>query len=321
MQRIFRSAGEAAGVFGPCALAIGNFDGVHIGHQELLRQTVEAAAREGIRPAVLTFHPHPTAVVAPDRVPPMLCTLEQRVELILRAGIDRVLILPFTPELSKVGPRQFVEEYLLGALTTQHVLVGENFRFGHKHAGDAALLRQLGRALNFKTSFLPPVSLRGEVVSSSGIRRHIDAGDVVRAGRLLGRCFSIAGPVVRGKGIGSRQTVPTLNQLPVPGLVTPLGIYVTETVDAATGRRWRSVTSNGTRPTFNGEGVTIETYLLDPFTGATPEHIEVRFRHFLRPEEKYPDAATLKAQILRDVERANAYWRRAGHFAGVGRRG
>lgn len=315
-ERVIYSSQEVGGAFGPCALAIGNFDGVHIGHQELLRRTVEAASGNDLTPAVLTFHPHPAAIVAPERVPEMLCTVEERVRLILSYGIRHVIVLPFTAELSRLSPRDFVEQHLLKSLQARHLLVGENFRFGHGQAGDAALLKQLGEQLGFQTSFLSAVSFRGEVVSSSAIRRHVRSNNVSRANRLLGRCFSVVGRVVGGQGIGSKETVPTLNQLPVPGLVTPLGIYVTETLERDTGRCWQSVTSVGTRPTFHGEGVTIETYLLDGLEGATPEHIDVRFRYFLRGEEYYPDAAALREQILRDVNRANAYWRRMKQFAG-----
>lgn len=318
MQRVFHSVEEAAGSFGPCALAIGNFDGVHIGHQELLRRTHEAAAANGVVPAVLTFHPHPAAIVAPERIPEMLCTLEERVRLILSYGIRQVMVLPFTAELSRLAPREFAEQYLVRYLKAKHVRVGENFRFGRGQSGNAALLMQLGRELNFETGFLAPVSFRGTLVSSSAIRQLVRSGNVARAGRLLGRCFSIIQDVVPGQGIGSKQTVPTLNQLPIPGLVNPLGIYVTKTLELG-GREWRSVTSVGTRPTFGGEGIIIETYLLDPLEGVTPQKIDVQFRHFLRREEAYPTVAELREQILRDVAQANAYWRRIQRFAGRGR--
>jgi riboflavin kinase/FMN adenylyltransferase len=311
---VFRSLSQAHRRFGPCALAIGNFDGVHRGHQALLAASVRFAKSAGIVPAALTFHPHPAAVVSPDRVPPAICTLEQRLRLLASAGAERILVLPFTPELSRMSPGEFVSQILVDSLQIKAVIVGDNFRFGHRHSGNTETLAALGREIGFEWQFLPPVVCRGEVVSSSAIRRHLAAGNVARANRLLNRCFFIEGPVVRGRGIGSRQTVPTLNLRPVPGQIVPPGIFVTETTDLNTGRRWPSVTSCGTNPTFGAGDLTIETYLLTPLEGASPSEIRVDFRHFLRPEEQFPSAESLKAQILKDVARAEAYWRHAARF-------
>ena len=152
------------------------------------------------------------------------------------------------------------------------------------------------------------------MVSSTAIRDELLTGNVVEASRLLGRCYSIKGPVVPGRGIGSRETVPTLNLVPGPELLIPHGIFVTETFEPATNRSWPSVTSCGHNPTFGASGLTVETYLLTPLEGVSPSTIDVQFRHFLRAEETYPDAASLKLQILKDVARAQAYWRHATHL-------
>src|SRR5581483_7508169 len=217
MTAVFRSIAEASGQFGPCALAIGNFDGVHLGHQALLARVSGFVSQNGLAPAVLTFDPHPTVVVAPDRTPPMISTLEQKIRLLGAAGVARILVLPFTEQIAHLSPREFIWKILVEALATKAVFVGENFRFGHKQAGSSETLRALGEEFGFVSQFLQPVRYRGQVVSSSAIRQYLREGKILQAGRLLGRCFSIEGPVVTGHGVGSRQTVPTLNLRPAPG--------------------------------------------------------------------------------------------------------
>jgi riboflavin kinase / FMN adenylyltransferase len=306
---IYRTVNEARGRFGPCALAIGNFDGVHIGHQTLILEAVRCGQKNGFIPAVLTFDPHPTAVVAPDRVPRLLCTLEERFQLLGSAGAQRIFVLNFTTEIARLSPEEFVSQILVNCLDMKAVFVGDNFRFGFRQTGTPEVFAALGQAYGFSTCFLKPVTFRGCVVSSTGVRTALAQGDVVQAARLLGRCYSVTGPVVSGRGLGSKKTVPTLNLKPARELEIPHGIFVTETVEAATGRRWPSVTSCGYNPTFGATDLTVETYLLEPLNGASPESIQVQFRHFLRQEETYPDAESLKAQIMKDVARSRAYWR------------
>jgi len=301
---------SARGHFGPCAVTIGNFDGVHLGHQALLQATCAYARENKIRPAALTFHPHPAVFVAPDRVPALICSLEDRLRLLSEAGAEQILVLPFDEHLALFTPAEFVSRIIVEGLHAQAVFVGENFRFGHKQAGSTATLTELGQAHHFNACFLPPVTYRGKLVSSSAVRHNIASGNVGLAGRLLGRCFSLTGAVVKGHGIGSRQTVPTLNIKPPSGQIIPRGVYVTQTLEPSSGRSWPSITNSGTRPTFNGDELTIETFLLAPFDGAPPEHIQIQFRRFIRQEQQFPDATALKEQILRDVSRAKAYWRR-----------
>lgn len=309
-MKTFRTVESAANAFGPCALAIGNFDGVHIGHQALLREATQYAQDRQLVPAALTFDPHPTAVVAPHRRPEMICTVEDRVRLLHAGGAENVLVLPFTSDIAKMTPREFVEQILIGVLGTRAVFVGENFRFGVRQSGTPEILAELGRELHFDAHFLPPVVLRGETVSSSAIRGELARSLVSRAARLLNRWFFVRGKVVSGQGVGSKQTVPTLNLRPVPGLVCPRGVFVTETSDLDSDRIWPSVTNIGVRPTFGGEELTIETYLLSPLEGEAPRSIEVRFQHFLRPERRFGNPEELKAQILRDVHRSQIFRRR-----------
>jgi len=307
---VFRSLEDARGRFGPCALAIGNFDGVHIGHQALIRRAVEFAKRTDAAPAVLTFDPHPAAVVAPDRMPQMICSLPQRLRLLADSGAERILVLPFTPEVARLSPEEFVSQILVDALGTKGVFVGDNFRFGHKQTGTPEVLRALAREHGFLSDFIHPVCIRNQVVSSSSIRRYLTCGNVSRAGRLLGHCFALEGAIVTGHGIGSKQTVPTLNLQTAPHQIVPHGVYVTETRDMESDRRWPSITNAGVRPTFGGEELTIETHLLRSLDTERPRQIEVQFRRFVRPERRFPEAGALRAQILKDVSRAQTYWRR-----------
>ncbi len=299
----------------PCALAIGNFDGVHLGHQALLAATAQYAEQHDLLPAVLTFDPHPTHIVAPQRVPPMICSLAERVRLLEERGMGQVYVLPFTHELAALTPREFVARILAEKLSAKAVFVGENFCFGAQKAGTPDVLRALSAEFGFIPHFLPPVRYRREIVSSSAVRKYLSEGRVSHANRLLHRCFSLVGPVVSGYGIGSKQTVPTLNLRPEANQLVPRGVYVTETSEASTGRRWQSITNAGIRPTFEGKELTVETFLLSPFEEPTPTNIRVEFRRFVRPEQQFPDPGSLKAQILRDVRRAQAYWRHVSYKA------
>ena len=307
---IYRSLAEIPADFGPCAITIGNFDGVHRGHQEILRQVVEIARGEGWRSAAVTFHPHPTKLVAPERAPRLLTTPEQRARLIEQRGIDEVLILPFDSGIAHLAPEDFVREILVDKLKTRAVLVGDNFRFGYRAAGNVDTLEELGGMYSFETDVVPPVTWRKRIISSSAIRSAIVEGHVSLACRMLGRPYALEGTVVHGAGIGTRQTVPTLNLQTDAEVLPKTGVYVTRTRDPETARQWPSITNVGYRPTFNGHGLTIETYLLAPLGDAAPSEISVEFLRWVREERKFDSADALKAQILRDAARANAYHRR-----------
>ena len=296
--------------FGPCALTIGNFDGVHAGHREIMRRVARAAAEHGWKASVLTFDPHPTKVVAPSRAPQLMSTPEQRRELMREDGIEQVLILPFNQSVAQWTPEQFVKDLLVDRLGVKLVLVGADFRFGHKQAGDTTLLAALGKRFGFEVELISPIIVRGERVSSSLIRKLVQAGRVARACRLLSRPFSLEGDVVSGHGIGSKRTVPTLNLATRSEVLPASGVYITRTRDLDTDRLWRSITNVGYRPTFGGDALTIETFLLQPLTEDTPKRIRVQFLWHVREERKFDSPEALKAQILRDVGRAQAYFRR-----------
>lgn len=295
-------------------VTIGNFDGVHAGHRQLLRRVLELGREHHLKPTVLTFDPHPTRVVAPHRAPRLLTTIEERVALIRELGVEEVVVLPFDESTARLSPEEFIERIVVGDLHARIVMVGDNFRFGHKQAGNVETLSKLGERFEFQTHIVAAVHRRGRVVSSSEIRRLIEDGNVAMAGRLLERCYELAGDVVSGHGIGSKQTVPTLN-LGTPAEVIPAnGVYITRTRDLETGDRWHSITNVGTRPTFEGDSLSIETFLLSAFDGLTPGRIAVEFLRRVRAERKFESAEALKQQIFRDVGRAQTFFRRLGLY-------
>jgi riboflavin kinase/FMN adenylyltransferase len=309
-MRVYRSLEAVPADFGPCALTIGNFDGVHLGHRKILRRVVETARERGWKSAVLTFDPHPTRVVAPERTPLLLSAPERRAELMAPEGIEQVVILPFTPEVASHSPQAFVRDLVVGRLGARAVLVGENFHFGRDQSGDVGTLEELGREAGFATEIVSAVACRGRRVSSSAIRELLPAGRVSMAARFLGRAYALDGEVVGGQGIGSRETVPTLNLRTAAEIVPAPGVYATRTRDLDDGREWNSITNVGYRPTFGGEGLTVETYLLDPFDGRDPARIRVAFLWRMREERRFASAVELKARILKDVRAAQAYFRR-----------
>jgi riboflavin kinase/FMN adenylyltransferase len=302
---------EDAAEFAPSAVTIGNFDGVHAGHRHLFQEVVCAARESGARATVLTFDPHPARVVAPQRAPRLLTSVEDRCALMAQCGIEQVLILPFDAELARWSPEDFVRRVLVETLGARVILVGDNFRFGHKQSGDTELLAALGARFGFATQVAGAVRMRGRVVSSSEVRRLVESGDVGMACRFLLRPYALVGDVVHGHGVGSRQVVPTLN-LRVAGEVLPRrGVYITRTRDLDSARAWQSITNIGHRPTFGGDGeLSIETFLLSPFDGETPARIRLEFLRRVREEKKFESAEALKAQVMRDVSRARAYFRR-----------
>jgi len=291
-------------------LAIGNFDGIHLGHQAILRATVERAHVLNAVSTALTFDPSPRRVLRPESAPPRLSTNAQRMDWFNALGLEAAVVLPFTLDLARLTPAEFVEQILIGDLHVKAVLVGENFRFGHKQAGDVKLLSELGANLGFEVVIIPPVVFRGEVVSSTIIRREVAEGDVSHAARLLGRPFALTGEVVSGTGTGRRFTFPTLNLAPEQELLPARGVYITRTCLDGENRSHRSVTNIGMRPTFNGSSLSVETHLLDTQPATTPKRIEVRFWKRLREEKKFSGPEELRAQIAADIARANQFFSR-----------
>jgi len=310
-MRVYHGMEEVPPDFGPSALTIGNFDGVHFGHRQILRRLKAIANENGWKASVLTFDPHPTAVVAPDRAPRLMTSPARRVELMSEEGIEQVLILPFTRELALLSPEDFVRLLLVDRLGARAVLVGDNFRFGHKAAGNVRLLTEAGQRLGFRTEIVPAVRCRGRIVSSSGIREMIQAGQVSVAARLLQHPYALEGEVVSGRGVGSKQTVPTLNLQTDSTLIPARGVYITRTDALDRDAHWNSITNIGYRPTFGAsDQLSIETFLLDPLESEAPARIRVEFLRRVREERKFDSPESLRAQILKDVRVAQTYFRR-----------
>ena len=308
---VYRGLDDVPRDFGPSALSIGNFDGVHAAHRKILRRVRQVAVERGLKPSVLTFDPHPTKVVAPSRAPRLMTTPDQRCALMQGEGIAQVLILPFDRHVAELTPEQFIQQVLVDKLAVRAVLVGHDFRFGHKQAGNVAVLEELGPKYGFTTEVVDAMTLRGHLVSSTALRHMIAKGQVHQAARLLERAYSLEGEVVPGRGVGAAQTVPTLNLRTTTEVLPALGVYVTRTHDLDDGRVWPSVTNVGRRPTFDdGGGISIETFLLGPLAGSSPRRIRVDLLWRLREERKFPSPQALKQQILRDAARAQAYFRR-----------
>jgi riboflavin kinase/FMN adenylyltransferase len=321
LVEVFSSPDDWASHYAPngrgSVLAIGNFDGIHLGHQAILRTTVQRARETRDVPTALTFDPSPRKVLRPESAPLRLSTNAQRMEWFGLVGIEAVVVLPFTMELARLSPEDFVDEILVRGLSVRAVLVGENFRFGHRQAGDVKFLRELGMRRGFDVVVIPPVMYRGEIVSSTVIRREIAAGNVTHASLLLGRPFALTGPVVSGTETGRRFTFPTLNLLPEQELLPARGVYVTRTLLKNDNKTYRSVTNIGMRPTFNGSSLSVETHLLDFLGDVDADRIEVRFWKRLREEKKFASAEELRAQIARDITQANRFFSRLRRFRAV----
>jgi riboflavin kinase/FMN adenylyltransferase len=307
-MKIFRSPEEVPRDFGPSVVTIGNFDGVHIGHRLIMRRMVAIAREQGLTPTVLTFDPHPAQVLAPDRAPKLIMTIKQRLRAMESEGIEAALLLPFSLDFARLTPAEFAGRILDQTLHARCIFVGDDFRFGHKQAGNIDTLRE-----QFEVQPISEVLRRGERISSSAIRKLLAEGAASRACRMLGGPFALEGPVVRGQGIGSKQTVPTLNLAPENEVLPKTGVYVTRTRDLGSNRTWPSITNVGYRPTFDGHGLTVETFLLGPFDGESPVRIEVQFLAFVRDERKFDDPGALRAQILKDAGFAMRLHRRLIH--------
>jgi riboflavin kinase/FMN adenylyltransferase len=278
---------------------------------------VDRARADSAVSAVVTFDPHPLKVLRPQQAPCLLQTVAQKLAAFSELGLDAALVLSFDLSLAAISPEEFVRTTIVEGLRARAVLVGNSFRFGHKQAGDTALLQQLGARLGFDVSVVRPALVDGEVVSSSGVRACIVNGDVARAARMLGRPFVLTGEIVRGAGRGSTIVVPTLNLAPEQECLPKPGVYATETLVA--GRLYRSATNIGVRPTFDGQGLSIESHLFDFSEVLTSGRLEVRFWQRLRDEKRFSGAPELVRQIALDLEQARAFFARRDESSAANR--
>jgi len=319
-MRVFHKLAEVPADFGPTLLSVGNFDGVHRAHTHVIREIVSRAhskeAARAARAVVVTFEPHPVRILRPDSGLKLITPTPEKLRLLEASGLDAVVLLPFTRDLSLMTPRQFANDILRKALNAREVHEGYNFHFGHKASGTVETLADFGREMGFEVRTYPEMKLRGETVSSSQIRKLIQAGRVSRARHLLARPFAILSSAGRGRGYGSKYTVPTINLSRYEELVPKDGVYITYT---RVGEEcFDSVTNVGNRPTFGAESFAIETHLLNfhPIELTAQTEVEISFLERLRDEIKFPSIDALREQIACDVKRSRRYF----HLAGLQRR-
>ncbi len=307
-MQVFRKLDEVPADLGPTLVSVGNFDGVHRAHSHVLREIVSRAQTTGAKAVAVTFEPHPTRILRPEAGLKLLTPTPEKLRWLEGTGIDAVLLLPFGRDLSLMSPKEFAEQILKNKLRAREVHEGFNFRFGHKAAGDINLLAEFGRELGFEVKVYPEMTLRGETVSSSQIRKLLAAGRVSRARHLLARPFCILGTPGRGRGYGSKYTVPTINLARYDELVPKDGVYITWTRVGT--ERFDSVTNVGNRPTFGAELFAIETHLLNfhPIELTPETEVEICFLDRLRDEVKFPTVDDLREQIARDVKKARRYF-------------
>jgi riboflavin kinase / FMN adenylyltransferase len=309
---VFRAAAEIPAGFGPSVAAIGNFDGVHLGHREILAAVVGEARSSGARAIAITFDPHPDQYLRSEQAPRLLTPMPERMRVMAETGIDGIAVLPFDAELANLSAREFVQGILVEALGIRGLHEGQNFRFGRNAEAGVNELKRMGAELGFGVHIHQAITVHGLEVSSSAIRALVAEGDMRRARWMLGRPFSVLSTQARGRGIGTRLLVPTVNLAPYEGLLPAFGVYVTRLIVG--GRAFQAVTNVGNRPTFGEASFAVESHILDfepiDMNDATP--IELVFLLRLRGEIEWPSPEALKAQIFRDVARAKRFFRLAG---------
>ena len=308
-MQIFHKLDEIPADFGPSLVSVGNFDGVHRAHVRVLKEIVARSRERHARSVAVTFDPHPMRILRPDATLKLLTPEREKIRLLEATGIHAAVVIPFTRDLSLMGPREFVKLILCDRLHAVEVHEGYNFRFGHKAAGDVKLLTELGAECGFQVITYPELRLGGESVSSTRIRELIRKGDIRRARLLLGRPFSIQATAARGRGYGSKYTVPTINLNRYEELVPRDGVYITQTRVGA--ECFNSVTNVGNRPTFGSDSFAVETHLLNfhPLELTADTEIEISFLSRVRDEIKFGSVEELRQQIQRDIARAERYFR------------
>ena len=316
MSVILRSIEEIPAGFGPSVAVIGNFDGVHCGHAQVIAAVCAEARVKGCKSIAITFDPHPEQFLRPENAPKLLTPMPERLRLLAATGVDAVLVIPFCESLACMSAREFVETILVEKLRVCAMHEGANFRFGCRAEAGVAELAEFGREFGFKLTVHQPVETHGLTVSSTAIRELVASGAVRRARWMLGHLFAVRSTPARGRGIGGRLLVPTVNLAPYSELLPAFGVYVTRlTVGAGKNpRRFQSITNVGNRPTFGEPSFAVESHILNFEPSNSPElteetPLELEFLLRLRPEIQWPTPEALKAQIFKDIGRAKRYFR------------
>ena len=309
-MRLFHGTDNAA-IARPTVLTLGVFDGLHLGHQLIMQTVVERARAVNAVPTVITFSPHPRAVLHPKSAPPLLQTFDQKIEALGVLGIEQTIVIHFDQAFAQIRAQDFLSDVVVDRLHAKEVYLGRGFAFGHGREGNIELLRQVSERLGFRADEVPEVRLRGRRVSSSRIRELLQNGQVNLARRMLGRPYGVEGRVVRGDQRGAQLGFPTANLQPQNRVIPRGGVYVTASL--IDGQWRRSVTNIGTRPTFDVDRQTaVETFIMDWSGDLYGDVVRVRFLHRLRDERKFASVDELRAQITTDVGRAEKYFRHAG---------
>ena len=292
----------------PVVATIGNFDGVHLGHQWVIAEVIERARFLGGESLAITFDPHPALVLRPGHPHPLITPLARKLELLAATGISATLVLPFTDALRHMHPRQFAQDILVNGIHATEVHEGENFRFGYHAEAGTDGLESLGRELGFGVAIYAPRKFRGAAVSSSRIRTLLMTGDVSHARALLGRPFSIDSTPASGRGYGTKYAVPTINLAPYPELLPAHGVYITTLTIGD--EVFESVTNVGNRPTFGSDSFAVESHLLNfhPLDLSEQTPLRLTFLRRLRAERPFPTTQALRDQIARDVTQARRYF-------------
>jgi riboflavin kinase / FMN adenylyltransferase len=307
--RIFESLEEIPADFGRAVVSVGNYDGIHVAHQRLLQTVCARAKLLDASSVLVTFDPHPARILHPHGGPPLITPIGRKLELLGEFGLDAVAVIPFTRDLSMMPAFEFAEEILFSKLHTIEVHEGFNFHFGHKAEGNIERLSEFGNKLGFTVVTHTPIRWGELVISSSNVRAVVLGGKVETARHLLGRPFSIDSSPGRGRGYGTKYTVPTVNLARYDELTPSIGVYVSEI--RINGEEFQSVTNVGNRPTFGAESFAIESYILNfhPIELSSDTPIRLTFLHRLREEKKFPSTEALKEQIGRDAAHAQRYFR------------
>lgn len=291
------------------AVALGNFDGVHIGHQELIKSNINEAKKRNLKSTVLVFRNHTKEILKKngDSKIQLLTSFDQKIDILKGFGLDTLYIADFNENLMKLSPEEFVDNILLKKLNTKLVTVGFNYRFGYKASGDVELLKKIGLDKGIDVNIIPPVYVGHEIVSSTAIRNSIKAGDIKKANRFLGRNFTIIGSVVKGKNRGRKLGFPTANIKLIDNYVLPKqGVYITNTI--VDGEKLISLTNIGYNPTFNEDELKIETYILDFNGNLYGKTLQIQFIDFIRDDVKFNTAQELIEQIEKDVKYIKTYY-------------
>ncbi len=309
-MKIFHGT-ENANISRPTVLTLGVFDGLHLGHQQIMQTVVKRAEAVGAIPTAITFDPHPRAVLHPENAPPLLQTLDQRLAAFEFLGIEQAIVIQFTKDFAAQDAETFLRETIFERLQSKEVYLGKGFEFGKNRTGNIELLRKISKELGFFADEVPEIRLRGKRISSSRVRETLFSGKVNLARRMLGRPYGVEGQIEHGSQRGHEIGFPTANLKPQNRVIPKMGVYVTSTLINDVWRR--SITNIGVRPTFeNDTEPSIETYVFDYDGNLYGDVLRVRFLHRLRDERKFSGIEELKAQITKDSRRALNYFSRTG---------